>query len=162
MEIDIDGYIVLIDKEDYARITALKWSRHKCKREYEAGLYYFYHSGPRNNGNPRMVKLHRFIMNLEYGNKQHVDHINGNTLDNRKCNLRLCTQAQNAKNVRRRKTNKSGYKGVSWDNKNKKWRAVIQNDNVFISLGRYKDKEEARKAYAIAAIKYHGEFARLE
>lgn len=90
-----------------------------------------------------------------------VDHINGDGLDNRKCNLRVCNRAQNGGNSKLRSNNKSGYRGVS-RYKNTLWQVHISAGGAAKRyLGVFKDIKEAAKAYNIAALEYFGEFARL-
>ena len=89
-----------------------------------------------------------------------VDHINGDTLDNRKCNLRICTQADNMKNQKKHIRNTSGYKGVSWNKKSKAWEVSITQNGKRHYLGMYKDKEEAIKVRKEAEEKYFGEYNR--
>jgi len=89
-----------------------------------------------------------------------TDHINGNGLDNRRSNLRVCTRAQNALNTGAYSNNKSGFKGVSLDYKYKvKWRADIQVNGKQIFLGYFDTKELAYQAYVEACTKHHKEFA---
>jgi hypothetical protein len=90
-----------------------------------------------------------------------VDHINGNTLDNRKENLRICTQNQNGKNRLLNKNNVSGYKGVTYKKANKLWCAQIVVNYHKMYLGLFTTAEAAALAYNEAAKKYHGEFAKL-
>lgn len=93
-----------------------------------------------------------------------VDHINGNTLDNRKSNLRVCTHAQNMQNRKMHKNNKSGYKGVyfqSDDNRRNPWRVEIKANKRRIQVGSYATAVEAAGAYNDAALTYHGVFAKL-
>ena len=88
-----------------------------------------------------------------------VDHINGDKLDNRKENLRVCTHRENGKNQKISINNTSGYKGVFANHKN--WQAVIGVDGKPIYLGTYPSPEKAAEAYDVAAKKYHGDFANL-
>ena len=106
------------------------------------------------------IFIHRFIMNAPKGKS--VDHINGDKLDNRKCNLRICTQANNLKNQKKRKNNKSGHTGVYWREKDNKWGAYICVNYKSIYLGLYDDKEEAIKVRKEAEMKYFGEYKRQD
>lgn len=90
-----------------------------------------------------------------------VDHINNNKLDNRLSNLRLVTHAQNMMNTKIKKHNSSGFKGVYLCKQTNRWRAEIRAHNRAIKIGRFDTKFEAAKAYDLAALKYHGEFASL-
>jgi len=95
--------------------------------------------------------LHRFIMNVVDRNV-YVNHINGNKLDNRRSNLRLCNHRDNLNNRPKNKNNTSGYKGVYWHKINENWVARIQVNDRYISLGSYDN---------IAATEYFGQFAYL-
>ena len=91
-----------------------------------------------------------------------VDHINHNTLDNRKYNLRLCTIAQNQHNQQIKNVNKtSKYKGVSWSPRQKSYRADIVKGKEHLFLGYYKDEIDAAQAYDNKAAELFGEFANL-
>ena len=92
------------------------------------------------------------------GNAQ-IDHKDGNRANNKIHNLRLCTPQQNAVNKLKREGTTSKYKGVSFYRKNNKWQAQIRILNRSCHLGHYKTELEAHKAYCIAAIVEHGEFA---
>ncbi len=139
----------IIDEEDLDRVRQYSWE-----------LLVTGYIGHRHKKNYKMTRflLHRFILNAAKG--QRVDHINGNPLDNRKSNLRFCNQSQNNMNARLRKTSKSGFKGVSWENRSKKWRAVICLSGN-IELGRFESKIEAAKVYNAKALELFGEFARF-
>lgn len=108
--------------------------------------------------NGRKVQMHRLILNAP--ENMEVDHINGNRLDNRRENLRLCNSSQNKCNRGPRKDNKSGYKGVSWHEQRQKWTVRIKTPyGKYLSLGLYNDKKEAAMAYNKASVEHHGEFA---
>lgn len=115
------------------------------------------------SGRMKNILLHRMITNPD--KNEEVDHINGNGLDNRRVNLRLCSHQDNMRNRKMLVNNTSGYTGIFYrkDSKRKKrWGAHIRiGDGKRLALGTYYTKQEAAMAYNRAAIKYHGEFARL-
>jgi hypothetical protein len=108
------------------------------------------------------VLAHRLAWYFVFGEfpEQHIDHINGDKTDNRIQNLRLANPAQNSWNMRKSVRNTSGFKGVSWDEKNRLWCAQIQTHGKNKKLGRFSTKELAHAAYIDAAKKLHGDFAR--
>ncbi|MBD5703291.1 HNH endonuclease [Citrobacter freundii] len=108
-----------------------------------------------------MVLAHRAAWAIYYGQlpHQHIDHIDGDKQNNRITNLRLCTHNQNQHNQGIRKTNKSGFKGVSFTKALNKWQAQICCNSKVKHLGFYECKVEAAHAYDIAAMEFHGEFA---
>ena len=151
------GKFAIVDNEDYIYLSKLKWHIQKVK-----GLIYakncVYLGGGRNNQRSENTFMHRLIMGASKG--QQIDHINGNGLDNRKCNLRFCTQMGNNRNARCRTPKSSKFKGVCVQNRIKKpWQASITVDYKQRWLGSYATQEEAAKAYDAAARKYYGEFA---
>lgn len=148
---------MLIDDEDLKLFEGYKlysWSRRK-----DLNLWYAFYSGKLGRG-----KVHRKIMNAPKG--VNVDHINGNGLDNRRSNLRLCNQSQNQAN-QHRMTGRKRYLGTH----SSKYRGVHKADNVFkaqiqaykkkYSLGTFKTEREAAIAYNIAALRLFKEFANL-
>lgn len=149
------GYIALIDKEDYERVSSRKWyamgrdpyiyaaSGHRTsKKRVEAGVK------ETNN----FITLHRFIAGAE--EKQIVDHINRNTLDNRKKNLRLCSHSENLKNLKVKKTK---FKGVSKDTK----RGTYNMSLGLIKLKGFATESDAARAYDQIAKNIYKEFAYL-
>lgn len=90
-----------------------------------------------------------------------IDHVNRDRGDNRFCNLRLATNSQNQANCWRSSSNSSGFKGVSWSKKDRKWRAQIKVGGAYRFLGNFDTPEQASAAYAAVAIEHFGEFARL-
>jgi hypothetical protein len=87
-----------------------------------------------------------------------IDHIDGNKTNNRWRNLRLASRSENSRNRGAQKNNKSGFKGVSWDSSNQKWRAIIYVDGKKIALGRFSCPVAAHQAYSEAAESFHGQF----
>lgn len=89
-----------------------------------------------------------------------VDHINFNRLDNRKCNLRICTLLENSRSKRKIVKSVSKYKGVTFPNQ-KVWMAKIRVNRKTLTLGSFKTEREAGLAYNAGAIRHFGEFAVL-
>lgn len=106
------------------------------------------------------IRLHRLIMDCP--EDMVVDHINHNPLDNRKSNLRVCTQQQNCMNTGLRGSNTSGTIGVCWDNKANKWMARINFNNRAIFLGYYDNIDEAIQARKQAEADLFGEYRNKE
>jgi len=101
--------------------------------------------------------MHKFLMQTPKG--MHTDHINGNGLDNRRSNLRVCTPSQNKMNSKTYRTNKSGFKGVSFYKRDRNWSAQITMNFKKVHLGYFSTPGLAHVAYCNAALKLHGEFA---
>jgi len=154
------GYFTKVDDEDYEEFASVRWYTAIIKgknRVYPRARRAIrnVHGGKRQ----KFIWLSREIVNAPKG--KWVDHINGDTLDNRKSNLRICTPSGNAANREKPITNTSGYKGVRKANSRKNgWRAQIKVDGKFKHLGNFSSKKDAARAYNKAAKKYRGEFAR--
>ena len=171
---ELSDKVTIIDDEDYEKVMERKW----YVMESGSGKHYAMGSG-------RRVSVHRLVMDAP--KDLHIDHINGDPLDNRKENLRLCTIAQNAQNRPLRKDSASGYKGVYevkkpqrrkyikksgevtyYENMPKKrFYAYIGNPEATtktprnIKLGYFHTAEEAAECYDRKAIEMYGEFAQV-
>jgi hypothetical protein len=152
MTINIKGYDVLIDDEDFNRVMEHTWQV-GCP----SGKPYFFF-GKRDNGERHYTKLHRLLVNAPEGTV--VDHISGDTLDNRKCNLRITNWAGNARNHGLANNNTSGYRGVHFNKSKKRWKAVIYYNKKGISLGYYPSMELASFIYEEATKVIFGEYYR--
>lgn len=145
--------VTLVDDDMFDSLNQWKWN-------YQAKGYAARYC--RENNNRKFIYMHRVITNASNG--MDVDHINGNGLDNRKENLRICTTEQNMANQKKRINNTSGYKGVSYHKHRtsyKKWQARLNINKKLVTVGYYATPEEAARAYDEAAKKYKGQFALL-
>lgn len=146
--------VALVDDSDFEELSKTKWCAIR-----------------RNNGNFSAIKrkvenkkvttvyMHRQITGAPKGFQ--VDHINHNTLDNRRCNLRICTNQQNNWNRASCKNSSSKFKGVSYYKPSKKWIAQICIDDKRKNLGYYKSEIQAAKIYDAKAKELFGKFAKL-
>ncbi len=148
-----DKYVVLLDYDLYELAVSMgAWSIFPKPTVVHVGK-----KTPRGDNPRKCFLMHRWVMGFPPSGVD-VDHINGNGLDNRRCNLRLATRSQNLANAAIPRHNSSGYKGVS-ATRNGKWLARIRKDRVQRNLGIFDTPEEAHAAYCEAAVSLYGEFA---
>lgn len=145
------GQYTLVDDDLYDYLNQWSWNA-----TLQNGTWYARRTdvGPAR----KQIKMHRLITNAPDG--MFVDHINGNGLDNRRSNLRICTREENGRNRKLYINSTTGFKGVQFRGE-KKYRARVSFDGRRIHLGYFETAIDAAKAYNAAAIKYHGDFARL-
>lgn len=142
------GHVAIVDDADYPLVRDLSW------HAFPAGRHVYAYNG---KGKGRRA-MHRLILGAVRG--EVVDHINGNTLDNRRANLRRCTTAQNCRNRARNQNNSSGFKGVYWSAQRKKWAAQVKVNYEIRNLGFYDTAVAAACAYDKGAAELFGEFSR--
>lgn len=152
------GKFAIVDEENYDWLMQWNWIYRKSgNRGYaQRALHIGYIDKKRIR---TTLLMHRVIL-LPESNMQ-VDHINGNGLDNRRCNIRTCTVAQNTANRIMVMKKSSKYKGVCWNKAMRKWKAYIKHSYKGFHLGYFDNEEEAALAYNNAAKLYFSEFARL-
>ena len=154
------GKVAIVDDDDFKRLNKYKW--YTVTVDKDANKYYAARSTWINK-KVGCQKMSHVVLNI-VDTSTIVDHKDGNGLNNQKSNLRVVTNVQNAQNASLRKDNKSGYKGVTLDKRygrSDRWKSNIGVNKKLIYLGTFYTKEEAAQAYNIAAVKYFGEFARL-
>lgn len=138
------GRYTLVDHADFEWLNQWKWhydNGYAMRRDYSKGGVY--------------ALMHRVILNVP--KKLETDHKNGDTLDNRRENLRVCTRQQNSFNKGPQINNTSGFKGVFWRGDRNKWKVKVGR----LHVGLFEDKTEAAKAYDKKAKELHGDFVKL-
>ncbi len=157
------GKFAMVDDEDYEWLNQWKWHAHYNRHgHYPYAQRVFIVNKKltwRWRGNQQIIFMHRVILNTPAG--LFTDHIDRNTLNNQRKNLRICSTSQNSMNSKMKKNNTSGFKGVDFHKRNKRWRVTIQLNEKRYFIGNFKNKIEAAQSYNEAALKYHGEFACL-
>lgn len=140
---------VKVNNEDFENLNKYKW--------------YFSKTGyTRATINKNRIFMHRYITSCP--KNMEVDHINGDKLDNRRLNLRICTRKQNSQNSKKMKNCTSIYKGVRYDKSSKRikrWMAAIETNGKCITIGRFHTQEEAATAYNKKALELFGEYANI-
>jgi len=147
----------IVDPDDYQRLNKYEW---EARRTRNSPYYAARQDINRSTRKYKLIFMHKEI--IEVGDGLFVDHINHNSVDNRKANLRPATQTQNNRNRRKfAGQSNSKYKGVYWKPRLEKWVAQIGVNRKVIHLGCFEKEKDAAKAYDEGAKKYHGEFASL-
>jgi hypothetical protein len=153
------GMFAIVNVEDYEWLSKYKWFAGTNTRDRD---FYARRKGMSNGTRPkiRSIAMHREILNVPDGLL--VDHINHNTLDNRRANLRPATKQQNSWNQRKKRGNfTSQYKGVHFNKAMGRWEARLVYNGKDIPLGYFDDEASAAKAYDAKAAELFGEYAAL-
>lgn len=137
--------IITIDKEDFDKVAKYQWHVENSR----PSIKYAQASIPGGT-----IRLHKLILSSNY----QIDHINHNGLDNRKSNLRICTNAENNRNKNFKRNPRSGYVGIRYNAKTESYYVRIMVNKKEISLGAYKDLDSAIKARKEGESKYFGNF----
>lgn len=145
--------IALVDDSDFEYLNQFKWQAllHKGKWYAKREVW---------NKDLKNYEKH-FMHRIIYPDFKMVDHINGETLDNQRCNLREANHSQNAANSKLRVDSTSGFKGVDYIKAHNRWRARLKSNNTEFNLGEYRTPIEAAQAYNIASKLLFEEFASL-
>lgn len=149
------GVTVVVDPEDYERLSKWKWYLHSggyaVRIVFRRIGYKEYEK--------KAVLMHREIMNTPQGLM--TDHINGNKLDNRKDNLRICTGKENQGNRKKQASLYSKYLGVTWCKQHRLWKAQLGIKSKSLNIGLFKSEHHAALARDLWAKDYFGKFATL-
>ena len=142
----------IVDVDDFEQIGPFRWQA--CN---VSGDKWYARRTVKIGGIPRAIYMHRAILNPPY--ELEVDHIDGNGLNNRRSNLRICSRGKNAQNQRKTRGT-SQFKGVYWNGRVGRWHASIQGNKARHHLGFFTNETDAARAYDAAAIELFREFAR--
>ena len=147
------GFHALVDDADFEWLSQWNWSANfDSRKDIPRATRSVSLAERLTKGVPRTLHMHRFILSARPG--EEVDHINGNSLDNRRANLRIVSRSDNLRNRRTFKTNKAGFKGVRFEKSTGAWQATL-------FLGNFASAEEAARAYDAAALAVYGDVAHL-
>ena len=150
------GKFAIVDDANYKRLNKHKWYAKKGRN-----TWYAMRSLTKPDGKQIIIRMHRELLGLEYGDKRESDHRNHNGLDNRLINLRICTGSQNQYNQKPQKNCSSSFKGVIWRKDTHKWRSQIKINGHTIYLGCFASEVEAAKTYDRKAMELFGEYAHV-
>ena len=147
------GKFLILDQKDYSEMVDKSIHLSQSRNRFYARIL---------TADRKRIYVHRFVSKCPEGYQ--VDHINGDTLDNRRSNLRICTNAENNRNKPMHSDNKSGYKGVyffPWGKRTNRWCSRISTAGKSVLLGYFPTAYAAAGAYDLAAIRLHGKYALL-
>lgn len=146
------GQVALVDDEDFDYLNQWKWFA-----SFTKGKFYAVRNVPNRAKRQKMIRMNRILMDAKDGYE--IDHVDGNSLNNQRANLRACSHKENSRNKKFHSKNTSGFKGVTWHKGERRWRAQIGVNYKKIVIGRFLTVEDAALAYDGAAKRFFGEFA---
>lgn len=152
-----NGKYAIVDAEDFDIVSKYKWSETKPGHRRTT----YARTNIKEGGKYRTERLHRLVLGLRPNDGKIIDHINGNGLDNRKSNLRISTSSANAVNVKVRRDNASGYKGVHFRKDRGTWQVEIRKNYKTVFQKSTKCVHLAGLIYNDNAKRIHGKYAWL-
>ena len=145
------GQFAIVDDADFEWLSQWKWYAEPPRKQKGAGSSCNIWYAVREKG----IRMHREILGLKKGDGKQTDHRNGNGLDNKRVNLRICTRSENMQNLHHRNKKGAGkHQGVH--KQGRRWRAVIVKDGKRIHIGTYDLAKEAARAYDRKALELYG------
>lgn len=149
------GLVALVDDEDFEFLNQWRWYANKSG---SGKTHYARRAIKAVNGKFKAIFMHKVL--LAACGQSYGDHKDGNGLNNQKSNLRPSTPSQNGGNTPMKKNNTSGFKGVFWDKRSRRWYSRITKDRKNLHLGMFPDRLRAAVAYDKAATELFGQFAK--
>ena len=160
----VDYRLIPLSRGKFAKVDAdtfdwlMQWKWHVVREECIHGFYA--EAWDYSDGKYR-IKMHRLIMGCARRDKRQIDHINGDSLDNRRSNLREVNHSQNQMNRTLKSDTLSGHRGVNWCNQTKKWKVRVVANGIVLWRGRFADKDEAIRVAKATFEEAYGQYARM-
>ena len=148
------GYVAVVDDDWYEMVSLVKWTAMVSPKGQVYAFRY-----PQTSRRRRCEFMHKVILGIREG--QLGDHTNGNTLDNRECNLRIATPEENSRNACAKRSKAGKYRGAMWCKRSNRWLVRVPINGRIKQLGSYGTEEEAAARYNEFALAAYGEFARI-
>lgn len=153
-----NGHVAIVDASDYEWLSQWKWS---AMTNGSRKTLYAVRNSPVKDGRKSIIYMHREIIGLPYGDKRRGDHIiNGDTLNNRRSNLRIASVEENSFNSVAHRDNSSGYKGVSWGgSRDKRWIVQVRAYGENVYRKGFRSLVDAAQIYMLMSFIHHKDFS---